>query len=605
MRRQYYRLKRYLQFLNSLSVKPVYFLIPAFFALLASLFEGISVGLLVPLAQSIISRDFESIQNIPVFSNLIKLIPFISLKQSYLFSFLIGVILIAAIFKNILQYGSVVSGAFVVRRFANNLRKLIFGRYLSFGKLFFDRNNTGQLHHILMAFTQEIAANLLELVHMLNSLFMMVVYLVIMFLISWKLSLITIFLFPVLHFSLEWIIKKVNIASEAYAQSQKALSEKIYNVLSCIPLVKSYACEADESKRFGEMSNSVECLQLNIDRKHKLIQPLQEIIMLLAFILLIIGMAFMMMTRAEHRSIGSFLIFFYVIRRASNCFGVVERMRSSMAVVRGALSSVAKIFDDKDKHFIPNGTVIFDGIKKNMMIENLNFAYDEKIPILKGMNLTIERGKMAAIVGPTGVGKIGRAHLMMRFYDSMPGEIKIDDIDIREFDLKSLRNKIAIVSQDVHLFNDTIRANLIYGLPREAGEAELVEVAKKARLYEFIEKLPLQFKSFVGDRGVRLSGGEKQRVSIARALLKHADILILDEATSALDTATEKLIQRAIEELICDRTTIVIAHRLSTIKNADKIVVMEGGAVAEEGTLEELLKRKEKFYRYWEEQKFY
>ena len=208
-------------------------------------------------------------------------------------------------------------------------------------------------------------------------------------------------------------------------------------------------------------------------------------------------------------------------------------------------------------------------------------------------------------MGPTGAGKTTIVSLLMRFYDCSPSSIFIDEEDIRNFTLKSLRSHIALVSQEILLFNDSIRNNIVFGLVRDIGEEELIEVTKKARLYNFILRLPNGFDTEIGDRGVKLSGGEKQRIAIARAILKGAEILILDEATSSLDSKTERLIQESIDEAIMGRTAIVIAHRLSTIKNANKIVVLEEGELVEEGSLQELLERKGRFFEYWEAQKFY
>jgi ABC-type multidrug transport system fused ATPase/permease subunit len=211
---------------------------------------------------------------------------------------------------------------------------------------------------------------------------------------------------------------------------------------------------------------------------------------------------------------------------------------------------------------------------------------------------------MTAIVGQTGSGKTTLINLLMRFYDIPKNSIKIDDDDIKDLTIKSLRRYIAIVSQETQLFNESLRTNLVYGLDNEISDEEAISALKKARLYDYVSKLPEGIDTFIGDKGVKLSGGEKQRLAIARALLKGSEILILDEATSSLDTKTERLIQEAINEAIKDKTSIVIAHRLSTIKHADKIVVLENGNVAEQGTLKELLKMKGLFYQYWEEQKF-
>jgi ABC-type multidrug transport system fused ATPase/permease subunit len=268
------------------------------------------------------------------------------------------------------------------------------------------------------------------------------------------------------------------------------------------------------------------------------------------------------------------------------------------------LEELKKVLNDKDKFFVHSGSREFKGLKEKIEFKNLNFSYDKKIPILKNINCIIEKGKMTAVIGYTGAGKTTIINLLLRFYEINPKSIFIDSTDIREFDIKSLREHIAVVTQEILLFNDTIKNNIIYGLKRKVNEKEMNKILKEARLHDFIISLPEGINAIIGDRGVKLSGGEKQRLAIARTLLKGSEILILDEATSSLDSKTEKLIQEAIDSAVKDRTSIVIAHRLSTIKNADKIIVIENGTVVEQGALKELIAKKGKFYEYWKEQKF-
>ncbi|MFP4661778.1 MAG: ABC transporter ATP-binding protein [Halanaerobiales bacterium] len=227
-----------------------------------------------------------------------------------------------------------------------------------------------------------------------------------------------------------------------------------------------------------------------------------------------------------------------------------------------------------------NGDIEFDSV---------DFRYVEDIPIIKGISFKAEAGEMVALVGPTGVGKTTIAHLVPRFYDAKSGIVKIDGIDIRKYKIHSLRKNISIVSQDVFLFNGTVKDNILYGRP-DASEDEIIEASKAANAHEFIMELENAYETQVGERGVKLSGGQKQRISIARAVLKDAPILILDEATSAVDTHTEVLIQEALKNLMKNKTTIVIAHRLSTIQEADQILVLKEGKIVEKGGHEELLK---------------
>lgn len=244
------------------------------------------------------------------------------------------------------------------------------------------------------------------------------------------------------------------------------------------------------------------------------------------------------------------------------------------------------INEEKEKEN-PNAKELMD-VKGKIEIKDITFRYEEQESILENLNLKIEAGKMVALVGPSGGGKSTLCNLIPRFYDFESGDILIDGVSINDVTLKSLRKSIGIVQQEVFLFTGTIRENIIYGKP-EASEEEVIEAAKKASLHNFISSLPDGYDTYVGERGVKLSGGQKQRISIARVFLKNPPILILDEATSALDNVTEYEIQRALEDLSKNRTTLVVAHRLSTVKHADEIIVLTDKGIEERGTHEELM----------------
>jgi ATP-binding cassette, subfamily B, heavy metal transporter len=274
-----------------------------------------------------------------------------------------------------------------------------------------------------------------------------------------------------------------------------------------------------------------------------------------------------------------------------------REIKQGLIDVEGMFSVLSVAPDVKDKlDAVPlergNGEVIFD---------NVDFAYDKARPILKGLSINVPAGKTVAIVGPSGAGKSTISRLLYRFYDVTGGQILIDGQDISKVEQKGLRSVIGMVPQDTVLFNDTIRYNIAYGKP-DATQEEIVAAARLAQIHDFIMSLPKGYDALVGERGLKLSGGEKQRVSIARTILKNPSILLLDEATSALDTFTESDIQKALKAISRNRTTIVIAHRLSTVVEADSIVVLEGGQIVEQGTHAELLQKNGLFARMWSRQ---
>jgi ABC-type multidrug transport system fused ATPase/permease subunit len=599
------KIKSMNDFLIKIDVKISVFIFVAILSLFAALFEGVFTTLLIPFTEGILRLDYNFVKTVPVLKDILAYLPAVStIPNTSIFVMLLLMIVLAAIIKNLLQYAACITVAYQVRRSSSNIRKLIFARYLSFDKSFYDRSNIGYLSNVLIGFPNTIANYLIWSEQTLNTVFMFAVYIILMFVISWKLTLFTILIFPILNYSVRSLIFRIKHTSSLYADSQNKINKYVIDILSCINLVKAYTREEQERGGFSKTNETLAHLEFSIDKRQNLIVPVQEIIMLMVSLLLVSIVA-LIIVKGRASRISDFIVYFYIIKRSTTAFSSLNNFKSYIAVISGPISEIGKVFDDEGKSFVSQGSRVFSGLQKNIEIRNLNFSYPgNSRQVLKDINLLINKHRITAVVGPSGSGKTTLINLIMRFYEIPPSTIMMDGIDIREFTLQSLRSHIALVTQDTLLFNDTIKNNLTYGLD-DVPEERIIDSIKKARLYDFIMSLQEGLETYIGDRGVRLSGGEKQRVSIARALLKKAEILILDEATSALDTRTERLIQEAIDEALVDRTAIVIAHRLSTIKNADNIIVIENGELVEAGSLEGLLEKKGRFYEYWKEQKFY
>ncbi|MBN3040031.1 MAG: ABC transporter ATP-binding protein [Candidatus Omnitrophica bacterium] len=598
-------LKTLIDFARVMKIKPLFFISQIASSLVIAFFEGLSLALLVPLAKGVIEKDFSFMGNYPVFNKFFALYPHLLERENdtYLFLLLILTIFISAVIKNVLDYLFMVYVIYQKEDYRLNLKKHLFKRYLSFGKLYFDRTSQGYVDQLLI-FVDEIAKIFEVMGEVAVSLSIVIGYLVIMFSVSWEMTMFSLIIFPTLWIALKWVVKKIKKTGQRHAEVCLRLGQEVFNILSCILLVKAYDKEEEAKNKFEYYNEELKNLNISLDKKNRLFNPLQEIIMLTGLLLLISAVAFRFVKSQAGEAAG-YLIFFVLARKSVPYFSTLNVFRGYLARAVGPIKEIEKVMDDKDKFFIESGDLNLAKFQDKIEFNNLTFSYFQGIKVLKNLSLQIKKGKVTAIVGPTGSGKTTLISLIMRFYEVPAGTIFIDGTDIKRFSLKSLKKHMAFVSQETFLFHDSLRNNIVYGLDGKVDEDELSNVIKKARLENFVQKLPQALETPVGDRGVKLSGGEKQRVSIARALLKNSEILFLDEATSSLDTHTERLIQEAIEEAVKGRTTIVIAHRLSTIKNADWIIVLEEGSLVEQGKLKELLDRKGIFFRYWEEQKFY
>lgn len=596
-------LRRILTLQRRTNIHSAYYLIPILLSFGAAFFEGIGMGLLIPMVNGFLTKDYSFLKNTRGLNTLLELMPSaVTASDQSLFIFLLSTFVIAVLLKNSLRYCSALSMNYIAVRSIHYLRKSIFTRYLTFGKLYFDRANIGHDSTVVSHFAKLSLRPLLVCEKHLSALFSLTGYLVVMSFISWHLTVIAIPLFVLLHILTRRIIHRMHAYSSSIAKSTSLLSKHTVEILALAPFVQSFNMQEQEMRRQAAMSDESVHLSFRMSAIQEVIAPFQEIVTLMAVVVLFAGML-MLMVRGSTGSPPSFLVYFYLVLNAANKFGTVLSFRAVLAEARGSVDAVMDVLDDDGKYFVPSGSKVFTGLSERIALRDLHFTYNGMEEIISGLTFSIEQGKMTAIVGATGGGKTTIIHLLLRHYDCPPGTIFLDGVDIRSFTTESIRRHVALVSQETFLLHDTLRSNIIYGSP-PVSDQELFGVLERARLKEFVQQLPQGLDTQIGDRGVKLSGGEKQRVSIARALLRGANILILDEATSSLDLTTERLIQEAIQEAIQGKTAIVIAHRLSTIRHADHVVVIDRGRCVEEGTVDALLAQQGVFRRLWDEQKF-
>lgn len=562
----------------------------------SSLFEGLSISLVIPILDILMKGgDSARAMSLPFLGPILAVLPAFRLR--YFFFSLLAMILALTVLKNALVYISELMISAVSRSAEHVLRTRIFSRYLSFGKKFFDRNKIGNLSDL--AITQVLqACNFFRDLH--NFLFyalLSLVYLAIMFVISWRLTAVALALLPLLFVIVKTISNRIVRSTREKFQIDQAMSAALYDSLANMALIRSYTNEEGEAAAYERISERSRANLFSIWKKILIAPYLQEAV-LTAVTVLLVAVCVLVFLKGQVQGLALFLSFFIMMRRFAGNINLVGATYTQLSKAFVPIRQIVWVFEDEDKSFVPGGAKPFEGLKEKIEFRGVSFGYNGQ-PVLKSLNLVFPKGRITAIVGPTGAGKTTLVNLLPRFYDAAEGKILFDGVPVREFDLRSLRRKIATVDQEVAIFNTSIRRNILYGYGGDVPQARLDDAAKKAFLYDLIMSLPDKYETLVGDRGVRLSGGEKQRVAIARALLKDPDVFIFDEATSSLDVETERQIQHAIENVTAGRTVIAIAHRLSTIKNADHIYVIESGRMVEEGSFRELLDRRGKFHYYW------
>ncbi|MDK0838045.1 ABC transporter ATP-binding protein [Clostridium perfringens] len=512
------------------------------------------------------------------------IIPNKQIKLLFVFAIVLTLIfLIKAGLNYFMQYWGHVVGV----RMQADMRRDLFDKLQDMPNKYFDNNKTG----VIMSRIINDLLDISELAHhgpedLFISLVMLLGSFIILCTINVPLTIIT---FAIIPFLLFYTIHKRNKMKKAFKETRVKTGEvnaTIENSISGVRVTKSFGNKAYEMEKFDK-SNGI----FKKAREHAykaMAEYFSGMFFLVDMLELIVLIAAGYFTYLGKINVGDFAAYLLYIKMFLQPIRKLINFNEMFQNGMSGFERYEEIMNEENEKEIPNAKDLKD-VKGKITIKDVTFRYDNKESILENFNLDIEAGKMVALVGPSGGGKTTICNLIPRFYEYESGQIFIDDVDISTVTLKSLRENIGIVQQDVFLFTGTIKENIMYGNPNATDE-EVIEAAKNACLHDFIMGLEDGYDTFIGERGVKLSGGQKQRISIARVFLKNPAILILDEATSALDNVTEYEIQKALEELSKDRTTLVVAHRLSTVKNSDEIVVLTDRGIEERGTHEELMK---------------
>jgi len=499
------------------------------------------------------------------------------------------IIFLSYLLKNIADYYRKILLSYIELKIITLMRDKLAATFVRLPISYYERNNSGELTSIV--FNDVNAVNSMinnSFGRMLLAPFQILVNIVIMFLIDWQLATITLTVIPLSAFSIWKIGQSIRRRSRRVFAQIGLVFNYFQEMLMAMRVVKAFTNERHEENRGREANKGYFKANFRATRLSHLTSPLNEIIivMVLVFLLWYGGSQVYTGEGLKAEDFIRFLVFlitiFQPLKELTNVNNVIQ---NGMA----AAERIVKTLDAPPEVYESPTSVALTTFSSNIEFKNVTFRYNPEDPIvLHSVSLKINRGETVAFVGHSGAGKTTIVDLVPRFYEINDGSISIDGIDIRTLKLESLRKQIGIVAQESVLFNETVRYNIGYGLESVTDE-QIIEAAKNANAWEFIEKMEHGLDTVTGERGVKLSGGQKQRLSIARAILKNPPILILDEATSALDTESEKLVQDAIYKLMKNRTVLAIAHRLSTIQHADKIVVLSSGNIVAIGRHEELL----------------
>lgn len=570
-----------------------------FYSLFYALFNSLTFLLIMPILKTMFDADytFVYVEKLPPLAfNQEYLTALFNFTYSHLFNeynpenvlLLLAIVTIfVSLLSNLFRY----MGAWTVEnmrtRTLQRMRNEMFSKVVDMNVGYFSDQRKGD---IISKITSDVGVvqfcitNTLQVAF--REPFLIIGYTVMMVAISWELALFSVLFLPVVTLIIGSIVKRLRHPARTSQQRMGELVSTLDESLSGIKVIKSYNATGYVKQKFYDLSEDLARLTLSMARRQQLASPMSEFLGISAVgVILVFGGSLVFKDALSPEGFIAFIAMFSQITRPVRTF-IDQFSNINQGIAAG--ERIFSIIDAQSEIQDKPGAIELDGLKDKIEFRDIHFSYDGSREVIEGISFEIKRGETVALVGPSGGGKSTLSELIPRFYDVKAGDILIDGVSVRDYTQDSLRAHMSVVAQDTVLFNDTIEGNIAMG-KAGATHDEIVEAARIANADCFIQEAPEGYQTNIGDRGVKLSGGQRQRLSIARAVLKNPEILILDEATSALDTESEKLVQDALNKLLVGRTSVVIAHRLSTIHNADKIIVVDHGRVAEQGTHTELL----------------
>jgi subfamily B ATP-binding cassette protein MsbA len=489
--------------------------------------------------------------------------------------------------KALSEYFGAMQVQFVGLAAVTDLRNQVYAKLIRQPMGFFQHHPTGKLMSTVINDVERVRSALSEyLAELFKQIFTLLALVIVLLSVNWKMAVASAVALPLVIVPVGRLGRRIRGSVQKSQSRLGDLSQILEETVSGNRVVKAFGMERFEIDKFGVAARRLLRENMRWIRAYVLTSPMMELLGAIVFVLIL---SYARRQISSHvMSAGAFFTFIYALFKAYEPIKRIGSVYQQFQQAAGASTQVFSLLALEEEAQEAPGAPALPTFSREVEFADVTFAYDSVTPILRGIRFKARVGGVTAIVGSSGAGKTTLVNLLPRFYDVTSGAVRIDGQDIREVTLRSLREQIAIVTQETILFNDTVWNNICYGQPG-LPEARVIAAAKTALAHDFVQELPQGYQTMIGDRGQRLSGGQRQRLAIARALLKDSPILILDEATSELDSESEMLVQRALANLMVGRTVFVIAHRLSTIRRADQIIVLEDGVICESGTHQELL----------------
>ena len=569
-------------------------LLAGLFPLLAAIFEGFGIGFLFGFLQTLVNGSGKAFHTgFAWFDIWILGVNTSSLSQLCRVSLLI---LLSTWIRAFFNYLSAIYTELTKLSLVDRLRQQIFEQLTGMGLKFYSQSKAGEITNTITNEIGNLQNAISTFSFFVSKGLVLLIYVGVLMRISWQLTLASFLLFSLMLVGLSHFNRRVREASFPVSAASGRFTSRAVELVNSMRTVQAYATRDFERRRFYQASADIVKMSYRSSMKLAMVRPLAEGLATTILIgMIIVGMTVFVANGTLQ--VASLLTFLFVLFRLVPAIQEINGCVATIMALQGSITNIEALLSQDDKPYLTDGSTVFTGLKQAIEFVSVDFGYEPTELILQNITLTIPKGQTVALVGASGAGKSTLADLIPRFYDPTQGMIRLDGKDLRDFDVTSVRQRMAIVSQDTFIFSATIRDNIAYG-SEGADDRAILEAARLANAVDFIQEMPEGLNTQLGDRGVRLSGGQRQRIAIARALLRNPEILILDEATSALDSVSERLIQTSLEQLAVGRTVIAIAHRLSTIAKANKVVVMERGRIVEQGSYQELLALRGRLWNY-------